>query len=161
MGRAGGYDDSVAGVVACLLACGRFAGAAVDAVLRLVGRGVERAVFVPRFRLGDLPRARARIIALSRWRGSCPWRLASVNCPSCLLFAFYHCSSRRASRFSSRRASRCFCLVPDVFFLCFFSSRSPADMCLLELVPALVSSRRLVVPSRYASRAAAGRHVLA
>lgn len=47
MGGAGGCDDSVAGVAAGLLARGRFAGVAVGAVLRLVGRGGERAVFVP------------------------------------------------------------------------------------------------------------------
>lgn len=105
---------------------------------RLVWRGVERIVFVPGSVLAICRLVLVLVLVLvvpSRRRGSYSWRLASMSCPSCLLSAFYHYSSRLASRFSSRRASRHACLTSDVFFLCLFvsllvsSSRCPVSPC--------------------------------
>lgn len=110
---------------------------------RLVGRGEERTVFVPRFRLGDLP-PRARACVPSRRRGSYPWRLASMSCPSCLiLFACYHylvspCVSFLISSGVSLRSSCLRCV-----FLVSFSSRSPVA-CACSICP----RARLVPASR-------------
>ena len=136
----------MAGVSACLLARGRFAGDASSVSSRRAWRGAGR--IRHRFRLDDLPRA--RLVLPSRGRGSYPWRFASMRCPSCLiLFACYYCSSRPSSRFSSRRASRRVCLAPDVFFLCFFRL-VPRGNCACLICPprpscSVVSSFRLVL----------------
>lgn len=94
---AGGCDDCVACVVAWLLVHGQVADV-VSSVssrrYRLVGRGEERTVFV----LGSVLAICRLVLVLvlvlvvpSRRRGSYPWRLASMSCPSCLiLFACYH-----------------------------------------------------------------------
>lgn len=130
---------------------------------RLVGRGGERTVFVPGSVLAICRLVLVLVLVLvvpSRRRGSYPWRLASMSCPSCLiLFACYHCSSRPASRFSSRRASRCNRPAFDVFFLCLFHPVLRWHA-LARFVPVPVSFQRLVAPSRRASRAEADRHVL-
>lgn len=108
---------------------------------RFVGRGGERAAFVPRFRHGWRPRA--RLVVLSCWYGSCPWRLASMSCPlvspirflplcvsSCFSFLISSCVSLRSS------CLRC-------VFLVSFSSRSPVA-CACSICP----RARLVPASR-------------
>lgn len=145
VGCAGGGDDGVAGVVAGLLVHGQVADAVAPVSFRRAGRRADR--IRHRFRLGDL--LRARLVLPSRGRGSYPWRLASMSCPSRLiLFAFYHWSSRLASRFSSRRASRCNRPAFDVFFLCIFHPVLRGHV-LARFVPvpvsSVVSSSRLVV----------------
>lgn len=151
---ASGYDDSVAGVVACLLARSRFSDAASSVSSRRAWRGAGH--IRPRFCLGG--RFRARLVLPSRDA----WLMSSADCfddlLSCLLFACYHAPSRPASRCSSRRASRCAYLASDVFFLCFLSHSPGHRDCLICPRARLV--RRLVVPSRRASRAAACCHVL-
>lgn len=113
---------------------------------RLVGRGGERAAFVPRFRHGWRPCARS--VVPSRLRGSCPWRIAPTSCPRVSYLLAIITPSRPSSRFSSRWASRCACLALDVFFLC-FSNSFAGVMCLLDLSPhsscSIVSSSRLVL----------------
>ena len=116
---------------------------------RLVGRGGERAIFVPGSVLagGSVLVSSCRLVV----RGSCPRRIASMNCPSCLiLFAFYHFSSRRSSRLSSRRASRCSCLALDMFFLCFSVHSLASCACLICPRARLVQSSRR--PSHLSSR---------
>ena len=63
MGCAGGFDDSVVGVVVGLLARGRFADAVAPVSSRRAGRVASR--IRPRFRLGGLPRA--HLILPSPW----------------------------------------------------------------------------------------------
>lgn len=99
----------------------------------------------PRFCLGG--RFHARLVLPSRDA----WLMSSADCfddlLSCLLFACYHAPSRPSSRFSSRRASRCACLTPDVFFLCFLSRSPVSCACLIcSSCPSrsVVSSSRLV-----------------
>lgn len=111
---------------------------------RLVGRVGERVVFV----FGSVIAIclRARSVASSRWRGSYPWRLASMSCPSCLRFAHYHYSSRPASRLSSRMASRCACLGSRCVFLVYFRivPRWGCDCLICPRAPSRLSSRRSV-----------------
>ena len=137
----------MAGAVACLLARGRFARVRLSSVSsRRAWRGAGH--IRPRFCLGG--RFRARLVLPSRGA----WLMSSADCfddlPSCLLFACYHAPSRPSSRFSSRRASRCACLTPDVFFLCFFSSR-PLASCAC-LICSSCPSRSVVSSSRLVGR---------
>lgn len=117
MGCAGGRNDSVAGVSACLLARGRFARVRLSSVSsRRAGRGASR--IRPRFRLDDLPRAHS--VASSPVALLMP--LAA--CFDGLLRASYlfSISARLVLRLVSHLgwASRCVCLVSDVFFSCSF-----------------------------------------
>lgn len=131
---------------------------------RLVWRGEERAVFIPGSVMAICRLVLVLVLVVpSRRRGSYPWRLASMSCPSCLiLFACYHylvspCVSFLISLCVSLQSSCLRCV-----FLVSFSSRSRGHA-LARFVPVPVSFRRLAVPSRRASREAAvrGRHVLA
>lgn len=110
---------------------------------RLVGRFVERAVFALGSVMAICPRARP--VASSRWYGSCPWRLASMNCPhrvSCLLSIISRLVWRLVSLVS---AIVSLCLpCPRCVFLVFFSVNSPASC------PRLICPRaRLVQSSRH------------
>lgn len=106
---------------------------------RLVGRGVERTAFVPRFRHGWRPRA--RLVVLSCWHGSCPWRLASMSCPLVSPIRFLPlCVSSDVSFFISEDVSSCL-PCPRCVFLVFFSSRSR------EACDCLICSRARLVPS--------------
>lgn len=69
-------------------------------------------------------------------RGSCPRRPASMSCPFVSPSYLLAIIARLVGLlvFSSRRASRCACLAPDVFFLCFFVSHAGV-LCLLDLFP--------------------------
>ena len=162
VGCASGCDDGVAGVVAWLLVHGQVADV-VSSVSsrrsRLVGRGEERTVFVPGSVLAICRLVLVLVLVLvvpSRRRGSYPWRLASMSCPSCLiLFACYHylvssCFSFLISSCVSLQSSCLRCV-----FLVFFSSFAGV-LCLLYLSPCPSRSIRLVASSRRASRAAAG-----
>ena len=155
VGCASGCDDGVAGVVAWLLVHGQVADV-VSSVSsrrsRLVGRGEERTVFVPGSVLAICRLVLVLVLVLvvpSRRRGSYPWRLASMSCPSCLiLFACYHylvssCFSFLISSCVSLQSSCLRCV-----FLVFFSSFAGV-LCLLYLSPcpsrSVVSSPRLAV----------------
>lgn len=117
---------------------------------RLVGRGEERTVFVPGSVLAICRLVLVLVLVVpSRRRGSYPWRLASMSCPSCLiLFACYHylVSSCFSFLISSCVSSDLPCL--RCVFLVFFSSFAGV-MCLLYLFPcpsrSVVSSSRLVM----------------
>ena len=118
---------------------------------RLVGRSVERAVFVLCCSVmvvsGDLP------LCSSRCPVSVAWLMSLADCsdelPSCLiLFACYRCSSRPASRFPISASVSLRLTCPRCVFLVFFfvSPLSSCD-CLICHAPVsfLVSSSRLVV----------------
>lgn len=145
-GCAGGRDNSVAGVVACLLARGQFAGVALSVSSRRAWRRAGR--IRHRFRLGDLPRACPA--ASSRWRCSYPWRLASMSCPR----AFYSFSiitrlvGRLVSHLGGRLVVPALSSCPRCVFLVFFSSRSSAA-CAYSICPRarLASASRLPVSS--------------
>ena len=127
-GCAGGRDNSVAGVVACLLARGQFAGVALSVSSRRAWRRAGR--IRHRFRLGDLPRACPA--ASSRWRCSYPWRLASMSCPR----AFYSFSiitrlvGRLVSHLGGRLVVPALSSCPRCVFLVFFFISFFGGMCL-------------------------------
>lgn len=159
VGCASGCDDGVAGVVAWLLVHGQVADV-VSSVssrrYRLVGRGEERTVFVPGSVLAICRLVLVLVLVLvvpSRRRGSYPWRLASMSCPSCLiLFACYHyLVSSCVSFLISEGVSLCLSCQRCVFLV--FFRLVPRGNCACLICPrALVSFRRLVVSSRPASR---------
>lgn len=84
---AGGFDDSVDGVVADLLARGRFDGAVAPVSSRLAGRGAS--CIHPRFRHGDLPRARFALRLVSHLVGRLVAIVLPSMCFSCVFFASF------------------------------------------------------------------------
>ena len=87
---------------------------------RLVGRGGERAIFVPGSVLagGSVLVSSCRLVV----RGSCPRRIASMTCPR--VFYLLAIMPRLVLRLVSHLGWRLvvLVLVPDVFFLCIFAS---------------------------------------
>ena len=153
VGGAGGDDDSVAGIVACLLARGRFSDTASSVSSRRAWRGAGR-IRPLLFRRDDLSRVCLVVPSLGgavHFLGVLLRGVVPIVSPSYLLA--YHCPSRPSSRFSSRRASRCACLAIDVFFLCFFSSFAGV-LSPLDLSPR--SSRSVVSSSRLVLRLVSG-----
>lgn len=118
---------------------------------RLVGRGEERTVFVPGSVLAICRLVLVLVLVVpSRRRGSYPWRLASMSCPSCLiLFACYHyLVSSCVSFLISSCVSSCLPCLRCVFLMYFSPrSREACDCSILFPCPSrfVVSSSRLVM----------------
>lgn len=109
---------------------------------RLVGRSGERAVFALGSVMAICPRARP--VASSRWYGSCPWRLASMNCPLVPLVCFLSLLVSSVVSFPHLGGHLVVPVLPPMCFSCVFSVHSPASC------PRLICPRaRLVQSSRH------------
>ena len=115
VGCASGCDDGVAGVVAWLLVHGQVADVVSSVPSRRAGRGAGR--IHPRFRHGDLPRARLVLRLVSHLVGRLVAIVLPSMCFSCVFFIPFSggmrlldlspCPSRRYRLVvPSRRASR-------------------------------------------------------
>lgn len=126
----------MAGVSACLLARSRFADAASSVSSRRAGRGAS--CIHPRFRHGDLPRARFALRLVSHLVGRLVAIVLPSMCFSCVFFIpfsgdmclldLFPCPSRSgvsSPRLAMRLGRR----------------RSGGVMCLLDLLPMAFSSR--------------------
>ena len=145
VGGAGGDDDSVAGVVAYLLARSRFSDAASSVSSRRAWRGAGH--IRPRFRLGDLSPCSFRCLV------SVAWLIPLAACFDELPFMspVYSISllvSSCVSSLISDGVSLCLSWF-QMCFSCVFSHRSPMGLRLLDLSPrpvsSVVSSFRLVM----------------
>lgn len=108
---------------------------------RLVGRGGERAIFVP----GSVLAGGSVLVSSCRlvMRGSCPRRIASMTCPR--VFYLLTIMPRLVPRLVSHLVGRLVVpALPSMCFSCVFSVHSPASC------PRLICPRaRLVQSSRH------------